>query len=227
MIGKTFIYSLTDPLTGHVRYIGKSNNPSKRFKSHLCIRKKDCFARSKNWISSLKEIGLAPTMEIVDKVNHNEWEFWETYYISLYKSWGFDLTNHQIGGGYSHEFCKFSEETKLKMSLAQLGKKHTPEAKEKQRLKQIGVSPSNETRAKLRLSHLGKKQPLSAIAKTVKAKEKPVIQFDLITGEKIAEYESARKAKDALNGRGNNLTNHLKGNRKSYMGYRFEYKNKE
>lgn len=222
----TFIYSLSHPITGDVRYVGKANRPKDRLKSHICIRKKSS-SHCKNWITSLKENNLLPIMEIIDEVNYSEWEFWEQHYISLFKTWGFDLTNHQKGGGATNDFSKFSEETKLKMRLAQLGKKHTPEAKEKQRIAKLGRKLTPEHIEKVRQSQLGKKQPLDAIAKTVKAKEKPVIQFDLITGEKIAEYESARKAKDALNGKGFNLTNHLKGNRKSYMGYRFEYKNKE
>lgn len=223
----TFIYSLSHPVTNEVRYIGKANNIKERYKSHLCIRKRTDNTHKKKWIISLKNEGLKPVIDIIDEVNHSEWEFWEKHYISLYRSWGFNLTNLQKGGGGGNEFTKFSDETKLKMRLAQLGKKHTIEAKQKQRLAKIGKPLTKEHVEKVRQSQLGKKQPLSAIAKTVAAKEKPVIQFDLITGEKIAEYESARKAMTALNGKGFNLTNHLKGNRKSYMGYRFQYKEKQ
>lgn len=223
----TFIYSLSHPKTGEVKYIGKANSPKDRYKSHLCLRKKDCYTKTRGWINELREVDLLPVMEILDEVNFSEWEFWERHYISLYKSCGFVLTNYQDGGGHGKDFTKASYKTRLKMRKAQLGKKHSPEAKEKQRAKQLGVSPSAETREKLRRIHKGKKQPLSAIAKTVAAKEKPVEQFDLVTGEKVAEYASARKAKDALGGKGFNLINHLKGNRKSYMGFRFEYKNKE
>jgi len=223
---KTYIYSLSNPVTNEVRYIGKTVNLQERYKYHLCTNRKHGTTHSKAWIKSLKAQNLIPKMEIVDEVLTSEWEFWEQYWISQFKVWGFNLTNHQIGGGQSNIGTKFSNETKLKMSLAQLGKKHTPEAKEKQRLKQLGVIPSVETREKLRISNTGKKQPLSAIAKTVAGKQKPVIQYDLKTGEKIAEYISAIVAQEALGGKGNNLGSHLKGKRPHYMGYRFEYKSK-
>jgi hypothetical protein len=223
----TFIYSLSDPITDEVRYIGKANNIKARYKDHICIRKKGDTSHRRNWIASLKLNGLLPKLEVIDEVKHEEWEFWERHYISLYKSWGFSLTNHQLGGGQCRDFSKCTAETKLKMRNAQLGRKHSDEAKEKQRIKQIGVRISDEAKERLRIVNKGKKMSPEAIAKTVAAKEKPVIQFDLITGEKIAEYDSARKAMRALGGKGFNLTNHLKGNRRSYMGFRFEYKNKE
>lgn len=225
MIKTATIYCLIDPTDKQVRYIGKSIDVKARYKAHLCIRKKTSYSR--NWIKSLKDKNLLPILEIIDVVPYKKWKYWEKHYIKIFKRIGCDLTNHQKGGGAGNDFSKFSEETKLKMRLAQLGKKHSPETRQKQRIAKLGRKLTPEHIEKVRQSQLGKKQPLDAIAKTVKAKEKSVIQFDLITGEKIAEYESARKAKDALNGKGFNLTNHLKGNRKSYMGYRFEYKNKE
>jgi len=132
MCKTTFIYSLSDPRTGEVRYIGKANNPKMRLRHHLCVRKKDCFTKTRGWIISLKNQGLVPLMEIVDEVEFSTWDFWEMHYISLYKSWGFTLTNHQKGGYGGRDFAVFPEETKLKMRLAHLGVKHSPEAKEKQ-----------------------------------------------------------------------------------------------
>lgn len=38
-------------------------------------------------------------MEILDTVNVCDWQFWEIHYISLMKSFGFNLTNHTNGGG--------------------------------------------------------------------------------------------------------------------------------
>jgi hypothetical protein len=41
---------------------------------------------------------MFPKLEIIDIVKINEWAFWEQHYISLYKSWGFNLLNSTIGG---------------------------------------------------------------------------------------------------------------------------------
>jgi hypothetical protein len=37
-------------------------------------------------------------IELLDTVKLNEWKFWEKYYISLFKSWGFKLENKNNGG---------------------------------------------------------------------------------------------------------------------------------
>lgn len=51
---------------------------------------------------------------ILDEVGEekNEWKFWECYYISLFKTWGFQLTNKNEGGG-GPSF--YSDESKQKM----------------------------------------------------------------------------------------------------------------
>ena len=94
----TYIYSLEYP-KGNIRYIGKSNTPKKRFNDHLSAAlKRDSITRSSNWLFSLLINGERPILNIVDEIPMKEWEFWETYYISLYKSWGFVLTNLTNGG---------------------------------------------------------------------------------------------------------------------------------
>jgi hypothetical protein len=35
----------------------------------------------------------------LDVVDSNEWKFWESWYIDLFKSWGFNLLNKNKGGG--------------------------------------------------------------------------------------------------------------------------------
>ena len=89
---KTFIYTLEDPRTKEIRYIGKSDNIEKRIKSHITRSKKkktylDC------WIYSLLENGYKPKIEILDEVNYDEWEYWEIYWIAQFKQWGFKLVN--------------------------------------------------------------------------------------------------------------------------------------
>lgn len=38
------------------------------------------------------------TFYVIDEVSKSEWQFWEKYYISLYKSWGIKLVNLTDGG---------------------------------------------------------------------------------------------------------------------------------
>jgi hypothetical protein len=122
----TYIYGLFDPRTGTIRYIGKSNKPKERLKNgHLLSKRK---THKTSWILNLKKEGLTPTLEILDIVKLSEWSFWEQYYISLYKSWGFELTNLTPGGdGITY----YTKEVLDKMSKAQKGIKKPEEFKKK------------------------------------------------------------------------------------------------
>lgn len=116
----TFIYILIDPRNNQIRYVGKANNPKKRLEGHLGDKRK---TYKTNWIKNLKSKELRPVIEIIDEVALDEWQFWEQHYISLYKSWGFKLTNATIGGEGAGEFgINFTPEIRLKMRLAKLGK---------------------------------------------------------------------------------------------------------
>lgn len=104
MITTTFIYALTCPDSGIVRYIGKSNNPSKRLYSHMTDGRKN---HRHCWLMGLKNKNKLPIVEIIDEVLISEWQFWERHYISLFKSWGFNLLNRTDGGeGYSYHDMK-------------------------------------------------------------------------------------------------------------------------
>ncbi len=92
------IYSLSDPRTDEIRYVGKTSiSLEKRYKNHL----KDCFRNkfySAFWIKSLLLNNIYPKIEILDIVEIDNWEFWEIYWINQCKQWGFKLTNISDGG---------------------------------------------------------------------------------------------------------------------------------
>lgn len=93
---RTYIYILQHPVTEDVRYVGKTNNPERRMRHHLSNQSKNG-ARIKNWIKSLKKNGLKPYMTVIDETD-NDWQELEMYWISQFKSWGFNLTNITSGG---------------------------------------------------------------------------------------------------------------------------------
>ena len=129
MGNKTFIYILLDN-KNNIRYVGKSDNPNKRLKKHINESKKNKTHKEK-WIQSLLNNNSTPELLVIDEVNINEWSFWETYWISQFKAWGFKLTNSTIGGeggsGYKH-----TDEAKEKMRQNRLGKTTSEETKQKQ-----------------------------------------------------------------------------------------------
>ncbi len=110
---KTFIYTLSDPITLKVRYVGKSNDPKKRLYDHLSC----CYlthTHKNNWIKSLLENNTKPILNIIDEVSINEWQFWEKYWITKLKESGENLTNHTEGG---NGMIKHSYNTIEKMKI--------------------------------------------------------------------------------------------------------------
>ncbi len=60
-----YIYGLIDPRNGELRYVGKTNNLSVRFKRH-------CYATSlgthkSSWIKSLKRLNLEPQLLVLEE----------------------------------------------------------------------------------------------------------------------------------------------------------------
>lgn len=92
----TYIYTLSHPITGEVKYVGKTVNPKQRKHNHSnTARDKGTYKR--NWINLLKSQKLRPKFEVIDEVT-NDWKFWEKYWISQFKVWGFTLCNYTLGG---------------------------------------------------------------------------------------------------------------------------------
>jgi hypothetical protein len=62
-----------------------------------------------------KTYGLNIFYEILDIVDSDKWKFWECYWISQFKTWGFELTNKNNGGGgpisYTDESKKLKSDT--------------------------------------------------------------------------------------------------------------------
>ena len=107
----TKIYTLTDPITGEIKYIGKTTKAlSKRLTNHVCNSKHTRFY-TECWIKGLVDKGLRPMIELVDKVDE-DWKFWEQYYISQFKAWGFNLTNLTEGGDGTSGLIPWNKGTK-------------------------------------------------------------------------------------------------------------------
>jgi group I intron endonuclease len=114
-----YIYTLEHPITHEIRYIGKTTQPlNKRLKAHVYESKQKNNHKC-NWVYKLITNNLTPIIKILDIVTEKEWEFWESYWIEQFKTWGYNLVNQTPGGeGYKH-----TEETKNKIREAQLGSK--------------------------------------------------------------------------------------------------------
>jgi hypothetical protein len=62
-------------------YLGKTNEPIRRLREHRMNFSKDV------------------SLEVIDKVEENEWMFWEQWWIELFNGWNITLLNKNKGGG--------------------------------------------------------------------------------------------------------------------------------
>lgn len=143
---RIYIYALIDPRTSEPRYIGKTNNPQKRFAHHLNPRKEDMSYRA-NWIRSLQRLGLQPTVMILEETDESQWPARERWWVAYGIKEGWRLTNGDSGGSGGK---KPTPETVEKLRVSHSGYKHTPEAKGKLSLAMRGRKASEATKEKLR-----------------------------------------------------------------------------
>lgn len=95
MIDLIHIYTLSDPRTGEVRYVGRTNQPKIRFNNHLYS---DRGANHKwAWIKSLKSENLKPVMEIIESVPAAKAIESEKIWIESFRFYGCRLTNSDFG----------------------------------------------------------------------------------------------------------------------------------
>lgn len=95
-MGRTAIYALTEPDGGAIRYVGKANNPAKRFRSHL----RDSRRRRTPvylWINRLAKAGKSPGMVVLEWCEQAEWPDVERRLIAEHRTGG-QLLNLAEGG---------------------------------------------------------------------------------------------------------------------------------
>lgn len=117
-----YIYTLSDPKTLEVRYIGQTNNINRRFNDHLSSSVNEnnysYNTHKSNWIRKILMGGDKPIINIIDECETlEESNYLEKYYIEKYTNDGYRLTNSHVS-----DVTEFSIETRRKMSEAKLGK---------------------------------------------------------------------------------------------------------
>lgn len=97
---KVNIYTIEDT-NGEIRYIGETIEPViKRSYKHIYCAKNPNKRNAPvhKWIYSLLQKGEIPIFKKLDECDFEIWESVEKMYISLFKTWGFNLLNIQEGG---------------------------------------------------------------------------------------------------------------------------------
>jgi len=136
----TFIYALSDPRNGEIRYVGKADKPSTRRQIHLQHAHKSQTHKNA-WILELRKYNLEPVLEVLDEVPSDCWQDFERSYISVFRAIGVRLTNGLDGGeGFSGGD---------RHPRPQLGKKLDREIVNRQAQARVGLKRSLETRRKI------------------------------------------------------------------------------
>lgn len=75
------VYALVDPRDKTVGYIGKSNNVNYRYSQHLKSKGSD---KKSEWISSLRDEGNVPELEIIEECDEELLDEREKYWIEFH-----------------------------------------------------------------------------------------------------------------------------------------------
>lgn len=224
---KTFIYTLSDPYTKEVRYIGKTVKSLKsRLNNHLYTSKKVNNYRC-NWIKSILNKGNVPIIEILDECQWKDSQHLECYWISQFKSWGFDLVN-STEGGEGNLGLKLNNERKQKLRQSRIKKIYQYDLqgnfiKSYNSITEAAKSTGQKGNSKISNVATGKRGQaggflwsylkykklnpykrntpnISDSHKNIlrKAKSKPILQFSL-DNNFIKEWDSAKQAAKELN----------------------------
>lgn len=179
-IDMAFIYYLEENNVPF--YIGKCKNKTRRRHSHY-----------RKFGTNIKLIEL-------DQVGDDkkEWKFWESYYISLFRSWGFNLVNQNEGGG-GPSF--YSEESKQKMRKPRpgSGEKISKTLKERNHSKYYTEEVIDKIRKKLK----GKLKPFTKehiqnLAKANLESKGKMVECLNLDKDFIKDFNCLREAKEWL-----------------------------
>jgi len=122
------IYTISDPRTGLVRYVGKTIDFKYRCRKHRTEKNKTYKAQ---WVKGLIALGLEPIFEIIDECTEEDWQDKERFYIRLFKAMGANLLNQLPGGegGSTMRGKKLTAEQAAKISLSKIGKSNPASGK--------------------------------------------------------------------------------------------------
>ena len=164
-----FIYSLADPRTGQIHYVGKANDPKIRIYGHVDSRRILKKTPKNAWLLELLGKGLEPVLDILETTDTMLWQEREQEWIAAMRAAGAPLTNITSGG----------EGT--------VGHKHTAETKELIRSASLRMWSNPVFRA--RMSELLKNRPLSP-ATIEKRRQGNIRQYSSPSGKERKEKVS-------------------------------------
>jgi predicted XRE-type DNA-binding protein len=117
------IYTLSDPATREIRYVGKTHRDLfERLHEHVGNCDRSTY-HSANWIRGLRDSGVRPLIELLEVTDDDTWAERERHWISTLRERGVRLTNIQDGGEGAHGYHQ-TETHKAKIGLANRGERN-------------------------------------------------------------------------------------------------------
>jgi hypothetical protein len=190
---KCFVYGLTDPRTGLVRYIGRTVSGMRRPKMHgfPSVLAKDATYKA-NWIRQLRALGLDFGIKVLEEVEKEKLGAIEASWIARGKLEGWPLTNLTDGGEGGHSGRTFTAEHRARISASNTGRKMTVEQRaklsavakgrpvnqmklEKMWASRRGVAHSEETKVRISEATRGKVVSEETRAKISAARRKYIL----------------------------------------------------
>jgi hypothetical protein len=233
---KTYIYILKDG--DDIRYVGKTSYPKQRLYCHIKESNSGKSTHKINWIKSLIKINRKPELLIIDEVDICDWRFWEKYWITQFRCWGFKLTNLTSGGdgltGYKHTELsinkmkkKFIENPNYNKSSDKkyiidrdlLYNKYIIENLSMPKLSKLFGCSQTTVFRNLKDNDISKDK--DSWKDQLSNGKKEVIQYDL-SGNFIKEWPSVMEVKKEYSG---NISSCCRGESLSANGYIWRYKN--
>lgn len=107
------IYGLLCPDTHICRYVGYTNNVTKRYKQHCRFSENQGNTKRKNWLRKLIEDGKKPEIIILES-NVVDWNEAEKRWVKYYRFYSGDLLTNTADGGFSNKHMQESPKSHVK-----------------------------------------------------------------------------------------------------------------
>jgi hypothetical protein len=180
--------------------------------------------------------GLNTEIIVLDTCLKDNKKFWETFYINLFKSWGFILENKNNGGGgplQQSESAKNKYKEWRKGKKPTLGKKQSEITIQRKREALTGKPKPEGFGEMMRKVRIGKPKPKGfgeKISLKVKGQKrptsKPVTQFD-INGNFIKDFRNAVEAGKETNSNPSSVSKVCRGLYFQTNGFCWKFKNEK
>lgn len=232
-----YIYSLKDPFSNEIKYIGKSNNPKRRYHGHIQDVRRGFKTKKTNWLRKLIRMNSKPILEIIEVCNSNNWEEREIYWINKINP---KCNQRKGGAGTEKNNSDYIQKVSLCVLQYDLDLKLINEFKSiNEASRKTGIKLSNLSKAcngKLKHASFFIWKFKEKNTKTNKNKiitlrtKKAIEQIDIKSGKIIAEYKSIRDASIINNFNRRAISNccfkNLKNNYSTSCGYIWKFKDK-